>query len=456
MKLWQKVSLICCVVLIGIVTACSVLLIVQSKTAILELTYKQARDKQSNLASSFSQMTGYYSLDDDSPVTTYSLVKYCFSRFADTTSVLQKGNESLYSEISIIPADYLRITEDSGQQQFTGEIGGRDILIIGSRVMVKSSEYTVFVVENISSVYGDIMMMIWKFAAISIAAVLLGTGLIVFLVRRAMKPLSKLRVTTKRIATGEYGERAPIISHDEVGGLALDFNAMAGAVQIHIAELTETAERQRLFIGGVTHEFKTPLTTLLLHADLLKNAYLEEDEKQASLSHLESQCKWLERLTQKLLKLITLQEKIELKREAVADLFSRVQAGMAETLQQRQTPLVVECGMDTQDMDIDLMQSLVINLVDNASKASEPGKTILLRAYDHTIEVRDQGCGIPKSEIERITEPFYMVDRSRSKKKGGSGLGLALVKEIVAAHTAKLDIESKTGEGTTVRILFQR
>ena len=69
--------------------------------------------------------------------------------------------------------------------------------------------------------------------------------------------------------------------------------------------------------------------------------------------------------------------------------------------------------------------------------------------------VLDHGCGIPREEIERITEPFYMVDRSRSKKQGGVGLGLALVKEIVRAHGGRLKIESSVGEGTTVRVLMK-
>jgi signal transduction histidine kinase len=457
MKLWQKVSLICCIVLIGIVTVCGMLLILQSKSSILELTYKQARDKQSNLASSFSEMAGYYSADNDLPATTSALIKYCFTRFADATSVLQKDHEILYSEIAIAPGDYLPIADaTSEQQQFTGEIDGRNILIVGSRVTVKGDPYFVFVVEDITSVYSDILYMIWRFALIGVAAIILGTGLIVFLIRCAMHPLARLRETTKQIADGAFGKRADVVARDEVGALAADFNTMADAVETHIAELTETAERQRLFIGGVTHEYKTPLTTMLLHTDLLQNAYLEEDEKQISLSHVQSQCKWLERLTQKLLKLITLQGQLEMKRESVANLFCRVQSSMDETLKIRKTPLFVECGIDTLIMDIDLMQSLFVNLVDNASKSSEPGQGITLRAYDHTIEVRDHGYGIPEGELERITEPFYMVDRSRSKKKGGSGLGLALVKEIATAHGAKISIESKLNEGTAVRITFPR
>jgi len=99
---------------------------------------------------------------------------------------------------------------------------------------------------------------------------------------------------------------------------------------------------------------------------------------------------------------------------------------------------------------------VLINLVDNASKASAPGQTVLIRAYDDVIEVSDQGMGIPQCELTRITEPFYVVDKSRSKKLGGSGLGLALVKEIVNAHGAALEIESSVGVGTTIRVRFKR
>lgn len=454
MKLWKKISIICSIVLIVIVTVCSTLLLMQSKDSILNRTYEQARDKQRNLASSFSEMVKYYSGENDSPGTNFSLVNYCFSRFADSSSVLMKDNEIIYSEVSVVPADYLTLLDDGSQKQFSGKINGRNILIAGSKVAILNDAYSVFVVEDITEVYGSIVQMIWKFVIISLAGIVLGLILILVLVRRATKPLEKLSQTAKHIATGSYEERASVQSHDEVGELAGDFNAMAEAVQKHVAELTETAERQRMFIGGVTHEFKTPLTTMILNTDTLQNAYMSEDEMKNSLAYIDRQCKWLERLIQKLLKLITLKEHIELKNVSVSYLFSRVQESMTETLQKRGTPLVVECGIETIDMDIDLMQSVLINLVDNASKASERGQTIQMRAYGHTIEVKDSGVGIPQNEIERITEPFYMIDRSRSKKDGGSGLGLALVKEIVTAHSAELVIESVQGQGTTVRISF--
>lgn len=456
MKLWKKISIICSIVLVVIVATCSTLLLLQSKNSILEITYQQARDKQRNLVSSFSHMASYYANENDHPVASESLIRYCFTRFANSSSVLLSGSDELYSELKIGPDEYLSLSNDREQQQFAGEIEGRNMLIVGSSVTIKQNNYSVYVVEDISTVYNDIADMIWRFTIISIVCIVVGVAIISLLVRHSMQSLTSLSKTAKRIAAGDYAERATVIEHNEVGTLAEDLNAMAAAVESHVEKLTETAERQRLFISGVTHEFKTPLTTVILNADTLQNAYMDEKERQTALSYIERQCKWLERMTQKLLKLITLKQDIELKPSSVPQLFERVEESMAETLRQRDTRLISECKLNTLSMDADLMQSVLINLVDNASKASAPGQAVTMRAYDDVIEVSDNGIGIPESELARITEPFYVVDKSRSKKLGGSGLGLALVKEIVNAHGAALEIESSVGVGTTIRVRFKR
>lgn len=454
MKLWQKVSLICSAVLTSIVLLMGGLLLREAEQSILDLTYQQSSDKQRNLSASFSEMSNYYLEDSDTKPVEYSLVKYCFSRFADSTCVLMKGSETLYSNVAVDMSRYIIKGYDA--EQFEEEIGGRQILITGSNVNVRNERYAVYVVEDITGVYESITRMVWRFALIGGVGILLGFVLIGLLVRRSMQPLAVLKTAAGRIAAGGYGERATVLSKDEVGALANDFNRMAEAVENHIGDLTETAERQRLFIGGVTHEFKTPLTTVILNADTLQNAYMDEKERQTALSYIERQCKWLERMTQKLLKLITLKQDIELKPSSVPQLFERVEESMAETLRQRDTRLISECKLNTLSMDADLMQSVLINLVDNASKASAPGQAVTMRAYDDVIEVSDNGIGIPESELARITEPFYVVDKSRSKKLGGSGLGLALVKEIVNAHGAALEIESSVGVGTTIRVRFKR
>lgn len=102
----------------------------------------------------------------------------------------------------------------------------------------------------------------------------------------------------------------------------------------------------------------------------------------------------------------------------------------------------------------DLMTEVLINLVDNAVKASGQGDTIRLIAKDRQILVQDMGCGIPEDEKKKILEPFYMIDKSRSRKNGGAGLGLALTALILKRHDVTLAIESEEGKGTTMILNF--
>ena len=464
MKLWKKITLLCSLVLILVTSVCTIILVSQTKNRILNLTYSNAEQKQQALIRSFKNMLLYYHDEQDSEAVSNSLIKYCFTQYADSGAVLIFRGETLYSGVNIDPGSYLSPSGAASPQRYTGEVNGRQLLIVGSdvklpylpRVYNDLPRCEVYVVQDITPVYDQIRAVTRQFAVICVVCIGIGIGLAALLVRRSMRPLQELQRTASDIAEGNYAGRAGVSSADEVGVLAQDFNHMAASVEQKISELTETAERQRLFIGGVTHEFKTPLTALLLNADSLQNTYLDEEERIAALSQIEHQARWLEQLVQKLLRLITLEQKPELQAVQVPELLERVKESTAEALAARGVMLETECQADRLMLDADLMQSVLINLVDNAGKASGEGQTVVLSADTSGFTVQDQGCGIPQEEIGRITEPFYMADRSRSKKQGGSGLGLALVKQIVQAHGGRLVIESAPGEGTTVRVALQQ
>lgn len=457
MKLWMKISAVCTAVLLLIVVAFSALLLMQSRDKILDITAEYAKAKQHDLQSSFAEMANYYLIEDASRAVEYSLVDYCFKKFADTQSVLVKDGETIYSRINFKPETMLDLSvpiEEAAVLQMP--VQGRHVLIVGSTATVRNQAYQVFVVQDITPVYQDIDRMVWRFALIAFFGILIGTALIVLLVRRAMRPLKRLGGTTRQIAEGDYAQRAVVASRDEVGTLAEDFNSMAEAVQRRVEELTETAERQRLFIGGVTHEFKTPMTSLLIHSDTLLNTNLSAEEAKTSLAHIHGQVAWLEQLTQKLLKLLALREAPALKRADVCAVLDAAAESSRQMLKERGVTLHVQCAGGELMMDEDLIHSLLVNLIDNAAKASKRGQAVTLRACENTIEVADEGCGISSGEIERVVEPFYMADRSRSKKEGGSGLGLALARQIAQAHGAQLTIESVIGKGTSVKLIFAR
>ncbi len=454
MKLWLKISLICIAVLLLVVGLCSALLILISKNNILQLTQNSALAEQASLQASFKGMVDYYGRDNMTPLAKRTLVEYWFPQLASSTSVLVKDDDNIYSNLSIRPQELLPLTQAGDQQYYIGDADGVDVLIVGSQVSILSENYSIYTVSDITYVYDSINRMIIEFGAISLICIVVGMALIILLVRYAIRPLKALGASARRIAKGEYSERAQINKADEIGVLAQDFNIMAEAVQSHINELNENAHRQNLFIGGLTHEFKTPLTSVIGHSETLLFTKMPEDIVENSLAHILEQCKRLERLTQKMLRLITLQEDIELKKESVSDLLDSVKNSVDEGLKQRHMNLQVFCDVDTLPMDFDLMQSLLINLVDNAAKASQEGQTIEMNAHGSTITVKDHGAGIPKDELSRVFEPFYRVDKSRSRQSGGAGLGLALVEKIAQAHGAQITVDSVLGEGTTVNVIF--
>lgn len=169
-------------------------------------------------------------------------------------------------------------------------------------------------------------------------------------------------------------------------------------------------------------------------------------------------CTRIERLSQKLMQLIVLRraDELELKAESVTAVLEEAASACAEQLKARGQRISIACGVDTLLMEHDLLLDLIINLVDNASKASPSGALIELIAEDNRITVRDHGIGIPNEELDKLTEPFYMVDKSRSRRAGGAGIGLALCKEIATLHNAKLAFESEPGVGTSASIVFSK
>lgn len=459
MKLSNRITILCSSVLAAVILSVTVALLLFAKNTILSLSNEQVQRKQQNLKTSFSEMANYYAANSDSDAVHTSLVRYCFTRFSDQTSVLMKDGETVVSSVIVDPSAYVQKDSDNYGEAVpvAVTVQGRRLLIAGSSTSIGGKTYDVYVVEDISDVYTRIRRMAWIFAGVSVAAIALGAFIVMALVRKSTKPVTALSETAREIADGAYEKRVAVHTKDEIGALGEDFNRMADAVETKISELEERNERQRLFIGGVTHEFKTPLTGLLLHAGLLRRANLSDDERDASLAHIESQTEWLERLTQNLLKLTTSDEEIELESVRIPELLETVEEGVAPKLKEKGAALTVQCETDTLVLNPDLMHSLLNNLIVNAANAYDadaPEKPIVLSVTGRTFSVSDRGRGIPKEVQDRIFEPFFRVDKSRSKKQGGSGLGLALVKTIADAHGATIAVDSEPGKGTTVSVIL--
>lgn len=291
-----------------------------------------------------------------------------------------------------------------------------------------------------------------------ILTVLVG-GMILLVLFFVMRNMQKLSAATRQFARGQYDVRVNIKSSDEIGMLADDFNWMANEMNQQMQRLKGEVKRQEEFTAAFAHELKTPLTSIIGYADTIRGMELSKEETDMCADYIFRQGRRLQSLSYKLLEM-TMAEKQELERRriVVPEFLEEIEKTAAESMTKQGMTLRIQAQYGMIFGDRELLGSVFLNLIDNARKASADGQIIELSGMNipgsYLIEVRDHGKGIPKEELSRITEAFYMVDKSRSRKEGGAGLGLALCRKILELHEASWRIESEPGEGTKVSVLF--
>mgnify|MGYP001625414382 FL=1 len=316
-------------------------------------------------------------------------------------------------------------------------------------------------VHDISTLYSqrDQFLNIYRF--ILLFVVFISSVIVFFLSRLLTSPLKRLSLSTRKIAGGDYSVRIRYRGNDEIGRLSYDFNRMTDAVEQNIKELALAAKRQEDFSSSLAHELKTPLTSIIGYADMLRSYDLNPTDRRKAAEYIFSEGKRLEQLSFKLLELIVYsREKFPL--SAVNTLtFAQETAAVLKPLLQKYNILLKS---DIEEMhvlmDSVLLKTLLYNLADNACKASQPGQTILFCMKKRSdgnclVSIKDFGTGIPADQLDRITEPFYMVDKSRSRRLNGAGLGLSIAQRIAQLHGAALSVESLPGAGSSFSFILK-
>lgn len=456
MKLWLKISLIAIIMVTLATGVCSLIMLLSSGRSNLELAIENTLADQQMRAASWSEAMKNGLDKSYSATAQRSLAKHLIEKFAGGNTILVSDDDFICNATNIDPRDYLPLSGGI-RQYIIQDIGKSTVLIAGSDLRSNDTPYGLYVIKDISAVYAGVESLSYQFSLINLGVILIAGSIVILLVRLVLRPIATLKRNTGLIAAGIYDRRVKASENDEVGELACDFNSMAEAVENRVRELKDEADRRTMFMSALTHELKTPMTSISGNAQTLLRTKMDEGEREDALMRIDAECTRIERLSQKLMQLIALRQNdsIRLKRASVAELLENVRLSSAEQIKQRGLTLKISNGMDTLVMDTDLLSSLLLNLIDNAGKASQPGGIIELSALGGAISVKDRGKGIPESEIDKITQPFYMVDKSRSRKAGGIGLGLALAAEIARLHGASLEFESGLGKGTTVKVVFQ-
>lgn len=299
------------------------------------------------------------------------------------------------------------------------------------------------------------------------------------MMRRLMRPLDRLSQKTREVADGNY-EWIPVQGKDEIAQLGRDFNIMTAAVQNKI-------ESQQRFVANLAHELRTPLTSIGGYSEYLLRGNADADRQIQALRYIQSESRRMQQMASQLLLLASVQDGVkdsgwDLGREEVRDQgkeevqdggemgnrderMKMAEVSVSECLREayescepliREKELaVVSEGTDFSVQGVkELLVCLFRNLLENAVRACDRGGEVKIHYEDGKFAIRDNGIGMEPEELGHITEPFYRVDKARSRESGGTGLGLALCQDIVTLHRAEIQYESAVGKGTEVTVVF--
>ncbi|MEG0214889.1 MAG: HAMP domain-containing sensor histidine kinase [Hungatella sp.] len=283
------------------------------------------------------------------------------------------------------------------------------------------------------------------------SGIIFALSLIILLVftKTVYFPLKKITTATNQYAEGNLTYKIEVNTHDEIGYLAATLNYMS-------AELNKMEEYQRTFIANVSHDFRSPLTSIKGYLEAILDGTIPAEMQEKYLNRVITETERLNKLTQGMLTLNSLDSKGYLSRSNfdVNRVIKDTAASFEGTCDAKNIILDLTFSDSIQMVYADLgkIQQVLYNLMDNAIKFSHSNSVIyiqtLVKSEKVFISVKDTGIGIPKDHVKKIWERFYKSDLSRGKDKKGTGLGLAIVKEIIQSHGETIDVISTEGVGT--------
>ncbi len=286
--------------------------------------------------------------------------------------------------------------------------------------------------------------------------------------------IMKLEQMVDRVRQGQY-EVKPLKRRDEIGRLSEGIRSMSDQIRMTMRGMEEEQEKltravhklslldqqQKQFIGNVTHEFKTPLTSIKAYLDLLEMYPDDERLPETAISNIKSETNRLQDMVDKVLQLSVL-EKYDFEYHPERIELSRLLKSVLQSLKGKLDKFGLRLETDLTEAyvyaDKDSMTIILINLLDNAIKYNKAKGKVAVRNFRQDqqviIEISDSGIGIPKEAADRIFEPFYTVDKNRSRASGGAGLGLSIVRKNTELLGGRIALADTGEEGSTFRLSF--
>ena len=367
----------------------------------------------------------------------------------DTASPSAEGDVALLSEI---------VRALSGEQVFWSRFAGGAFVSHAAIPIYRDGAVlgAVYLCERDTEQAEILLAFRDRLATVSIVALMAALGLTIVFTRRLTGRITRLSQAERTVREGDYAHRVTVEGNDELSELYADFNSMTETLQ-------KTEEQRRRFVSDASHELKTPLAAIRLLADsrTVSGSMLSVPVMESASKRIATETERLQRTTEKLLDLSRRDDGAHVKSVPV-DV-----GGCAEDTLRRLAPLAdkssitlhceAEPGCTILAPEDDVYQ-IVFNLAENAVKYNVPGGRVDVsvrreRGYV-LLSVEDTGIGIPEEDLPNIFSRFYRVDKARSRERGGSGLGLSIVHDAVAAMGGKIDVHARESGGTRFTVTF--
>lgn len=312
----------------------------------------------------------------------------------------------------------------------------------------------VYSVASVSTVIALLETVVRLYLFSAVLPIILMFLAIYTMMYRMTKPLKSMSEASKAMARGDFSKRIPVMGDDEIGELSMSFNMMTN-------NLARLEGMRKSFVANVSHELKTPMTTISGFIDGILDGTIEQDKQHYYLSIVSEEVKRLSRLVQSMLSMAKLESGEFVLKPELFDLREML-CMIVISQEQRIEKMGLEIiGLDelqnvSINADKDLIHQVIYNLVDNAIKFNEQNGnisfTLKKEAKKAIFTITNSGRGIPEKDMPLVFERFYKVDKSRSAAKNSTGLGLYIVKTIVSAHGGSIKVSGREDSFTSFAV----
>lgn len=370
-----------------------------------------------------------------------------------TTEIDNIENGILYTDEDKITAEKksANIVENSSYTEYM------DSYIINDKLFMKlkRDNYIVITLSSISEANNMKQEQTNFFIELSVISSFIIALFLSITVNFLTRKIKKLDKAVNKVKQGNYNIKLKKLGNDEIGNFGNSFNEMTIAIQDNINKIQEVSENRRQFIGDLTHEIRTPLTSIIGYSSLINNDKVTDNNtiKQYS-ARIYEEGKYIQQMSERLTEMLLI-ENGSIKKELI-NISEEIKI-IIEELENLYYNAIFNIQIEEnvyKEVDKILLKSLIYNLVKNAIGAYDTTPRIYIYLSKYEITIIDYGRGIPEDKIEKIKEPFYTLTKDRNRKISGMGLGLTLCFKIVNIHNWKLNIKSEIEKGTKVTILI--